>query len=92
LRGQAGLALAPKPVLAPTNSLLTLPTLRSEALAALAAAQAAEGGTRESRPLAACARLRLQAWLACSTGREHVRMGQARTPLPSLLLPMHSTV
>lgn len=81
---QGGLALAPKPILAPTNSLLTLPTMRSDALAALAAAQAADAaaGQRESRQLISCPALRLEAWAASCTGREHARMGQAR-PAPS---------
>ncbi|KAK9915385.1 hypothetical protein WJX75_008481 [Coccomyxa subellipsoidea] len=68
-----GLSLGPKPVLAPTNSLLTLPTLRSEALIALTPQPDSE---RASRLLTRHPQLRLEAWLASCTGREHARMGQ----------------
>ncbi|BDA43319.1 probable protein kinase and PP2C-like domain-containing protein at C-terminar half [Coccomyxa sp. Obi] len=68
-----GLSLAPKPVLAPTNSLLTIPTLRSKALVALAPQPDSE---RASRLLTRHSGLRLEAWFASCTGREHARMGQ----------------
>jgi len=74
---QRGLSLAPKPVLAPANTLLTLPTLRSNALLALAQPPSAE---QASRLLTAHSGLRLEAWLASCTGREHARMGQVRGP------------
>lgn len=71
---QAGLPLAPKRVLTPTNTLLTLPTLRSNALAALASQRQDVG--HASQQLLHCHGLRLEAWLASCTGREHARMGQ----------------
>lgn len=74
---QRGLSLAPKPVLAPAKTLLTLPTLRSDALLALAQPPSAE---QASHLLTAHAGLRLEAWLASCTGREHARMGQVRGP------------
>ena len=80
IRMQRGLSLAPKPVLAPTNSLLTIPTLRAEALGALAPQPDSE---RASRLLTRHAGLRLEAWFASCTGREHARMGQVG-PQPTL--------
>lgn len=82
---QVGLPLAPKRVLTPTNTLLTLPTIRSDALAALASQQQQQqDGGQASQLLHKCGHLQLEAWLASCTGREHARMGQVRLTLTQL--------
>ena len=66
------------------RALLKIPTMPCEAFAAISPKL---GGTgRESRLLLRDAVLRMEAWAACSIGREHARLGTVR--VPSLTPPL----
>ena len=70
------------------KALLKIPTMPSEGYAAISPAACASGpsGGWESKALLRDGALRLEAWGASSTGREHARLGTVRAiphPFPS---------